>query len=142
VVLRESQGWTQEQPNDVFGEWAMYNGPYAQVVGGNVSGSARIEDHAVVLSGTVSGGTVGALSIISSFSVAPSAIAQTTFYPLGHFASGQSISGSAWLYGDVEFQGGGVSRSSGACTGFVDGATCDPGSINDVNTPPPYAWRP
>ena len=38
---------------------SVYVGPYAQVLGGNVSGSARIEDHAIILDGTVSGGTVG-----------------------------------------------------------------------------------
>jgi hypothetical protein len=34
-------------------------GPYAQVPGGNVSGNVRIEDHATVVRGTVSGGDGG-----------------------------------------------------------------------------------
>src|SRR5690606_19277499 len=38
---------------------SVFVGPYAQVLGGNVSGDARIEDHAIVLNGaTVTGGTV------------------------------------------------------------------------------------
>jgi len=37
---------------------SVYVGPFAQVLGGTVSGNARIDDHAVILSGTVSGGTV------------------------------------------------------------------------------------
>ena len=48
----------------------VYVGPYAQVLGGTVSGNARIEDHAVVTAGTVSAGTVGGLSILmNGFSV-------------------------------------------------------------------------
>jgi len=120
---------------------SVYVGPYAQVLGGTVSGTARVEDHATVLSGTVSGGVVGALSIISGFGVSGSARAETTFYPLGFFESGQAISGSTVLYGDVEFRGQGYSRSSGTCAGFVDSTTClAPGS--EVTTAPPYTWRP
>src|SRR6185503_13737456 len=46
---------------------SVYVGPYAQVLGGNVSGNARIEDHAIVSGGTITGGTVGALSILNRF---------------------------------------------------------------------------
>ena len=120
---------------------SVYVGPFAQVVGGTVSGTARIEDHATVVSGTVSGGTVGGLTIVNRFTVSPSARAQTTFYPLGFFESGQGISGSAWLYGDVEYRGANYNRGSGSCSGYVDSATCIPGTISDVNVRPPYAWR-
>jgi hypothetical protein len=75
-------------------------------LGGNVSGDARIEDQAVILDGaTVSGGTVGALTILNRFSVSGSATVQTTFYPPGFFESGQGASGTARLYGDVEYRG-------------------------------------
>ena len=122
---------------------SVFVAPAAQVVGGSVSGSARIEDHATVVSGTVTGGTVGGLSIITdSFNVGGSAKAQTTFYPLGFFESNQGISGNAVLYGDVENRGAGFNRSSGMCSGFVDSATCIPGSINEVTVHPPYTWRP
>jgi hypothetical protein len=119
---------------------SVFVGPFAKILGGTVTGSARIEDQATVVSGTVSGGRVGALSIVRNFTVSPSAVAQTTFYPLGFFEPNQAISGSARLYGDVEYRGAGANRSSGQCSGFVDGATCIPGTINDVTVPPPYAW--
>jgi hypothetical protein len=120
-----------------------YVGPYATVLSGaTASGSARIEDHATVARGTVSGGTVGALSIIGNGSTAfnvTSGTVKTTFYPLGFFAAGQSVAGGS-LIGDVEFQGANVSRTTGTCSGFVDGTTCTaPGT--DATPAPPYSWR-
>jgi hypothetical protein len=128
----------------------VYVGPYAAILGGTVSGSARIEDHATVISGTVSGGTVGALSLIGSksppyntntFSISGSATAKTTFYALGFFESGQSISGNATLYGDVEFRGQGFSPSSGSYSGIVS-ATENTAVGTEVTVAPPYKWRP
>jgi hypothetical protein len=130
---------------------SVYVGPFATVLSGaTVSGSARIEDHATVVSGTVSGGTVGALSLVGSttgpynanpFNIGGSAKAQSTFYPLGFFEPGQSITGTAWLFGDIEFRGQGFSESSGSYDGFVDNTIASE-TINDVTTPPPYTWRP
>ncbi|HET7544131.1 MAG TPA: DUF6055 domain-containing protein [Polyangiaceae bacterium] len=124
----------------------VYVGPYATILGGTVSGSARIEDHATIVKGTVSGGTVGALSLIggassNAFTVAGSAKVQTTFYPLGYFESGQGLSGTASLLGDVEYRGQGTNRSSGSFSGFVDD-TSQSAPMTEVTTPPPYAWRP
>jgi hypothetical protein len=124
----------------------VYVGPYATILGGTVSGSARIEDHATVVKGTVSSGTVGALSLIgsssaNSFTVAGSAKVQTTFYPVGFFESGQGLSGTASLLGDVEYRGQGTNRSSGSFSGFVDDTTAS-ATLTDVTAPPPYAWRP
>jgi hypothetical protein len=120
---------------------SVFVGPFAKIVGGSVSGSARIEDHATVVSGTVSGGRVGGLSLIRGFNVSPSATAQTTFYPLGFFEGNQGLTGTATLYGDVEYRGAGLTRSSGQCSGFVSSTTCIPGTINEVNTArPPYTW--
>lgn len=129
---------------------SVYVGPYAAVLGGTVSGNARIEDHARVVNGTVSGGTVAALSIIGSksppyndnpFSVSASATTKTTFYPLGFFEGGQSIAGNATLYGDVEFRGMGYALSSGAYSGIVSSSEhADVGM--EVTPPPPYTWRP
>lgn len=126
-----------------------YVGPYARVsTGATVSGEARIEDHAAIENGTVSGGSVGALSTVgvkaapgvgaSAFKIS-AGTARTTFYPLGFFESGQGLSGGT-LMGDVEYRGTNLSRASGTCAGFVDEATCvDPG---DEATPaPPYTWR-
>jgi hypothetical protein len=132
---------------------SVYVGPHARVLGGTVTGSARIEDHAVIVSGTISGGSVGALSLLGtvnhpgvvdarSFNVSGSAKIATTFYPLGFFAAGQSASGSATLLGDVEFQGANASKTSNVHYGFVDSASAGVASVNDVTVPPPYSWRP
>jgi hypothetical protein len=121
---------------------SVYVGPFARVLGGNVSGTARIEDHAVILPGaTVSGGVVGALSLLSRFTVSGSARVQTTFYPPGFFEAGQALSGNARLYGDVEYRGPGLNRNAGEFFGYVDAAT-QTSALADVTPPPPYAWRP
>jgi hypothetical protein len=119
---------------------SVYVGPYAQVLGGSVSGNARIDDHATILGGSVSSGTVGALSLITSFDVRTSGKVLTTFMPLGYFERGQGVSGSASLIGDVEFRGQGYDRSSGTCSGFVDSSTCV--NASEVTVAPPYLWRP
>ncbi len=119
---------------------SVYVGPYARVIGGTVNGDARIEDQATVARGTVSGGTVGALSIIgtarSGFTVSGSPTVRTTFLPLGWFG-GTSVNGSATLVGDVEYN---VSVTSGFHYGLVDGTSRSP--VSEVTTPPPYSWRP
>jgi hypothetical protein len=129
---------------------SVYVGPYAAVLAGaTVTGSARIEDHATVVSGTVSGGTVGALTLVGSttapnnnnpFSISGSAKAQATFYPLGFFESGQSISGSAALFGDIEFRGQGFTETTGSYYGYVDN-TIAAETIDDLTVAPPYVWR-
>jgi hypothetical protein len=129
---------------------SVYVGPYATVLAGaSVSGNTRVEDHATIVSGTVTGGTIGALSLVGSttppynnfsFNVSGSATVQTTFMPLGYFESGQSVSGTARLFGDVEFRGAGFSESTGSYYGYVDNTIASE-TINDVTTTPPYAWR-
>jgi hypothetical protein len=132
---------------------SVFVGPYAQVLGGSVSGSARIEDNAVIVSGNVSGGTVGALSLIGtvnhpgvvsarSFNVSGSAKVMTSFYPLGFFAAGQSVSGSATLLGDVELQEANASKTGNIHYGFVDASSAGVSSVSDVTVAPPYTWRP
>lgn len=114
---------------------SVYVGPYALVLGGSISGNARIEDHAQILGGTISGGTVGGMTIFRDFTVSGTAIARTTFYPLDFF-EGRSLTGGM-LYGDVELR---ANRSNGTCSGFVDSSTCvAPG--DEVTVPPPYSWR-
>ena len=121
----------------------VFVGPHAQVLGGTVTGSARIEDHAVVVSGNVSGGTVTGLSIlVNGFSVSGSARAASTFYPLGFFERGQALSGTASVVGDIEYRGQGLNKSSGRYYGFVDPATPASSNTTDVTTPPPYLFRP
>ncbi|HEU5072601.1 MAG TPA: DUF6055 domain-containing protein, partial [Polyangiaceae bacterium] len=120
-----------------------YVGPYATVdSGASVSGTARIEDHAVIARGSVSGGVVGALTLLGSNDTAfnmSSGTARTTFYPLGFFEGNQGLAGGT-LVGDVEYRGAGLSLSSGTCSGFVDATTCvSPGT--DATPAPPYTWR-
>ena len=120
---------------------SVFVGPYAQVLGGNVSGNARIEDHAIILNGaTVSGGTVGALSILNRFNVSGNARVEATFYPPGYFEPNQGLSGNARLYGDVEYRGAGTNRNAGSFFGIVD-ANTPSANIDDVTVAPPYAWR-
>jgi hypothetical protein len=89
---------------------------------------------------------------------AASATAKTTFYPLGFFESGNSISGSAVIYDDVEFRRPNYALTSTQCSDFIQtaqgttAASCGSDSgglgpkgmdpITDVNAPPPYVWRP
>lgn len=129
---------------------SVYVGPYATVLSnGKVSGNARIEDQAIVVNGTVSGGTVGGLSVVgmsgsawgnNTFDVSGSATVRTTFYPLGFFEGNQSASGTANLYGDVELRGDGTTISSGNRSGYVD-ASSTVGSATDKNSKGPWTWR-
>ncbi|MET0357582.1 MAG: DUF6055 domain-containing protein [Cellvibrio sp.] len=129
---------------------SVYVGPYARILGGNVSGNARIEDQATIVNGTVSGGTVGALTLLgvssnqhhgaSSFNVGDSAKVKSVFYPLGWFGSNQSATGTASLLGDLEFVA--ASKSSNIFYGFVDDNWAGVTSATEVTTPPPYIWRP
>jgi len=129
----------------------VYVGPYATILpGGSASGSARIEDQAIVANGSVTGGTVGALTIVgetgsqwgnNAFTVSGSAKVRTTFYPLGFFEGSQGASGTVNLHGDVEYRGAGLNRSSGNLSGFVDDAS-NVGVATDVNTKGPWTWRP
>jgi hypothetical protein len=130
---------------------SVYVGPYATILpGGSATGTARIEDQAIVANGAVTGGTVGGLSVIgvtgspwgnNSFSVSGSAQVRTTFYPLGFFEANQGASGSLNLHGDVEYRGTGLNLSAGNRSGFVD-ATSNVGSATDVNTKTTLTWRP
>lgn len=126
---------------------SVYVGPYATVLpGAQVSGNARIEDHAIVVKGTVSGGTVGGLSIVGTtdangFNVSGSAQVRTSFYPLGFFEANQGASGTLSLYGDVEYRGDGLNLDAGDRSGFVD-ASSTVGSATDINQKTGRAWRP
>jgi hypothetical protein len=126
---------------------SVYVGPYAAVLGGQVSGDARVVDHATVVNGVVSGGTIGALSVIgmggrgggNAFNVSADATVMTTFYPLGFFEGGQSIAGDATLLGDVELRGQDFALNAGAYSGIVSETEhADVG--DDVTPPPPYTW--
>jgi Family of unknown function (DUF6055) len=120
----------------------VYVGPYAQVLGGTVSGTARIDDHAVVLSGTVSGGTVSGLSIIKSGMTISSGKESVAWpYSPGWFDPPQSLTGGT-LLGDIEYRGANLTEASGSYCGFVDNTITSNCTGGDVTTPPPYTWRP
>ena len=121
----------------------VYVGPYAQVLGGTVSGSARIDDHATVLSGTVSGGAVSGLSIVKTgMTVSGGTVSVAWPYAPGWFETPQSVSGTAQLLGDIEFRGANMTESSGSFCGFVDNTITSNCAGVDVTSPPPYTWRP
>ncbi len=128
----------------------VYVGPYAKILGGSVTGSARIDNQAIVINGAVSGGTVGALSLIgvashphhgaSNFNVSGSAKVLGTFYPLGWFGNNQTASGTATLMGDLEFVSSG--KSANTFYGFVADDWSGVTSATDITVAPPYIWRP
>jgi hypothetical protein len=129
----------------------VYVGPYATILpGGRASGTARIEDQAIIANGAVTGGTVGGLSVVgvtgsdwgnNSFNVSGSAQVRTSFYPLGFFEPNQGASGTVNLYGDVEYRGAGLNLGAGYRSGFVDaGSTV--GSATDINPRATLIWRP
>jgi hypothetical protein len=129
----------------------VFVGPYATILpGGSASGDARIEDQAIIANGSVTGGTVGGLSIIgeigsqwgnNAFTVSGSAQVRTTFYPLGFYEASQGASGTVNLNGDVEYRGTGLNLSAGNRSGFVD-QTSNVGSATDINQKTTLTWRP
>lgn len=128
----------------------VYVGPYATVLAGaSASGTARLEDHAIVANGSVSGGVVGGLSVIGGFgnpgtgypfAVSGTARVRTAFYPLGFFEPGQQAGGSVHLYGDAEVRGENLALTEGDRSGFVD-QNPGVGSPTDINPAAAPAWR-
>jgi len=128
---------------------SVYVGPYAQVLGGNVSGNARIEDQATIISGNVSGGTVGALTTLgvrgnphhgaASFNVNDNATLLSTFYPMGWFANNASVGGSAVYIGDLEVYS--ANKTQNTFYGLVDDNTTGVSNAADITVAPPYQWR-
>lgn len=126
----------------------VYVGPYARVLGGTVSGNARIEDHAVVVSGTVrDNARIGGLTVVRGNTVLrDTARAATSFAPLGFFEQNIVLSGNAQNIGDVEQRG--ASFSTGVYYGFVDQAAATTparGSnrttpVPEVTAAPDYTW--
>lgn len=127
-----------------------YVGPYARVVSGSVRGQARIEDHAVVLGGTVQDHAVAAgLSVIRGNTVLKDhARTDTSFMGIGEFEQNIVLSGNARLSGDVEQRGASFDR--GVFYGFVDPATVTDRThgaaltapVPEVTARPDYRWIP
>ncbi|MET0386872.1 MAG: DUF6055 domain-containing protein, partial [Polyangiales bacterium] len=132
---------------------SVFVGPYAAVLGGEVSGSARIDGHAVVLNGRISGGaSVRGLSVIAGgLTLSDDAVVSTVFQAPGSFERGQSIVGSAQLWGDVELRGANARIERGVFYGMVDQAAVDATSpsqggdrtepVVEVTAKGPYVWR-
>jgi len=129
---------------------SIYVGPYATLAGGTVRDNVRIEDQAMVISGSLSGNArVGALTTVgvaanpqhgqASFNLQGSASALATFYPLGWFANNATASGSVLLLGDLEYYTN--AKTSGVFYGLVDEAATGVPSVQEVTVPPPYLWR-
>jgi Family of unknown function (DUF6055) len=124
-------------------------GPFARVLGGAVRGNARIEDHAVVVSGEVrDNAVVSALTLVTANTVVSNqARAATVFMGLGAFERNIVLSGTAQNIGDVEQRG--VSMNRGVFYGFIDPpAVNDPrrgasltAPVREVTAPPVYRWR-
>ncbi len=130
-------------PNSVF------VGPYANILGGDVSGNARIEGHATIINGNISGNAkVGALSIVgvtanphhhaASFNVKDNAQLLSTFYPMGWFGNQLTASGTAVYKGDLEAYS---SKSSNTFYGLVDDNWNGVSKTEEVTIAPPYRWR-
>ncbi len=119
-----------------------YVGPAAAVLGGTVSGRARIEDQALVLSGAVSGeAVVGGSTIVDGGTITDQAVVKTVMNSIW-----TTISGTAQVYGDVELH---VDLSSGVYYGYVDGSMAGvdawgadrTGPSPEVTAPGPYLWE-
>jgi hypothetical protein len=121
-------------------------------LGGTLSGQARIDEHALIVNGTISGmATVKGLSVVTGLNVAGSAVVSTVFQGPGTFESSQSVSGTGQVWGDLELRGQGIDVASGVYYGFVDSAALSANPSQgaertapspEVTSPPPYAWRP
>lgn len=130
---------------------SAYVGPRARVLSGKVLGKARIEDHAIVNGGEVSGeAVVSGLSLISNgVKVIDKAAVRTSFMGIGQFEPNAVIGGTAKLYGDVELRGG-PNLTHGAYSGFVDAESQKDAKKGaqlsdfppEVTAKPDYKWRP
>lgn len=131
---------------------SVYVGPYAQVLGGKVTGQARIEDHAVIVDGTVSDeAVVGGLTILDGgVVVKDKAVVATTFKGVGAFERGTVIGGTAQVRGDAEVRGG-PQLTHGVYYGIIepgnqDGTDADKlgakltAPVPEITARPDYRW--
>lgn len=128
---------------------SVYVSPFAKILGGDVRGNARIEDHATVINGQISdNASVGALSIVgvnanphhgpASFNVGDDAQLFATFYPMGWFGNQLNLTGTARFVGDLEAYTG---KSQNTFYGLVDDGWQGVTQAQEVTIQPPYQWR-
>jgi len=104
---------------------SVYIGPNAAVVGGTVTGNARIEDYAVVWSGNVSGNAVikGLTQLTREMNVTDNAEIAVTVADGHTFETGTAyLGGSSKFYGDLILTGDFASHGTvtqGAYTGLI-----------------------
>ncbi|KQN00085.1 hypothetical protein ASE78_17605 [Sphingomonas sp. Leaf25] len=136
---------------------SVYVGPYARVYGGTVTGNARIEDHAILMSGAV--GDRAQLAALTT--LGGTATVTGTARIGGVFdtitGNGFALSGSAQLLGDVQIYGDNRQIGAPLFTGFATGVYYgmilqtdgnDPARgalrtapVPEVTAVPDYRWR-
>lgn len=96
-------------------------GQNAAVIGGSVTGNARIEDYATIWSGNVSDNAIvgGITQLVRNTTVSGNAEVRTVMSNDQTFASNTVITGDAILYGDLESHLGQTTVSKGVFTGFL-----------------------
>ncbi len=86
---------------------------------------------------------VGGLTVMNSaeFMVTDDAEVRATYLPIDHY-DGQTgvsgVAGTAVLYGDIVYL---ENKNEGSYKGLLD-YDAPNAVIEDINIPPPYAWRP
>ncbi len=145
-------GWVADAANVAS---TAYVGPYAKVLGGTISGNARVEDNAIMYGGTLSGSAILAgLTMIDNSNVTDTARIQTWYDVIG--ANGAvALSGAAQLRGDfAQYDAGftgaqpftasrgiffGATQSNDAnVAGKGANLTAAPGEVTAI---PGYIWR-
>jgi hypothetical protein len=140
-------GWVS---NSATVDASAYVGPYARVYRGSVLGNARLEDHAMLVDGTVrDNARLAAVSIIRRNTVVKdNARTAMTFAGLGFFEDNIVLAGTAQMIGDVEKRGEQTPFTRGVFYGFVDdGRRLDPryganltAPVPEVTFQPNYVW--
>jgi hypothetical protein len=120
-----------------------YVGPYAAVLGGTVGATARIEDHAVIVAGTVTSGTIGGLTVLPASATVNGSAKVVLAWPYGPawFEKPQTVGDTAQVLGDLELRGANTSETSGSYCGFVDSTINNNCAMPDMTIAPPYVWR-
>jgi hypothetical protein len=99
-----------------------YVGPNAAVLGGQVLGSARIEDYAVVWSGTVQDRAIvgGLTQLNNNVTIANNARVRSVMADGQSFDLGSVFNGNTILFGDLETHQGTKPVSKGVFSGYID----------------------
>lgn len=127
--IRTARQYPPGRPHPNGGGWvadtarvsaSAYVGPNAAVLGGQVLGNARIEDHAIVWNGTVQDNAVvgGLTQLNANATVADSAVIRSVMAGGQTWNDRDVIRGTAVLFGDLETHTLGVPVTKGSFSGF------------------------